>query len=92
VGFALPKPTINARCPWREIMKTKLVAHVANETRASCWTLIQHDDGTLHVEQKAEYAEGEKRQRSVSINDFLKESGPPVRCLQTLIDRMFSDG
>ena len=49
------------------------------------------DDGTLHVEQRVQYANGDKDQRIVPINDFMRESGPPPRALQTIINGMFVD-
>ena len=67
------------------------IRFVSNHVRDSLWTLIQNDDGTLHVEQKADYPDGDHRERTVPINDFMKESGPPPRWLQELIDRMFDE-
>jgi hypothetical protein len=54
--------------------------------------LIQNDDGTLHIEQQADYPNGDHRERVVPINDFMLEGGPSQRWLQKLIDRMFDDG
>jgi hypothetical protein len=70
-------------------MRTKVIVNHANETRTSCWTLIQDDDRSLHVHQSATYAGGRRHERTVPINDFLRENGPPPEALQTLIDRMF---
>lgn len=72
-------------------MKRQIIANVTNEVRDSRWTLIQNDDGTLHVEQEAKYWNGNHRRRIVPINDFMREDGPPPRWLQKLIDRMFDD-
>jgi hypothetical protein len=76
-----------ARCK----MKIKVIATRSNELRDSCWRLLQLDDGTLHVEQEAEYRNGERKKRIVPINDFMRESGPPPRWLPKLVDRMFDD-
>jgi hypothetical protein len=73
-------------------MKRKTIADITNEVRHSCWTLIQNDDGTLHVRQQADYPNGDRKERLVPINDFMRETGPPARWLQKLIDRMFDDG
>jgi hypothetical protein len=74
-------------------MRTKVIATHSNEVRDSRWTLVQHDDGSLHVAQEAKYHSDDKvLTRSVPINDFLRENGPPPRHLQKLIDRMFDDG
>jgi len=48
-------------------------------------------DGTLHVEQEAQYRDGDRKRRKLPINDFMCESGPPPQWLQKLIDRMFDD-
>jgi hypothetical protein len=73
-------------------MRTKVFAARDNEVRDSSWTLVQHDDRSLHVEQEATYhADGQARKRSVPINDFLRENGPPPLALQALVDRMFAD-
>ena len=72
-------------------MKKTLIASHANELRDSRWSLVQNDDGTLHVEQEAEYADGDRKKRTVAINEFMLEAGPPPRALQKLIDRMFAD-
>ena len=72
-------------------MKSKVVSHHVNAVRDSRWTLIQEDDGTLHVEQQASYSDGAQHRRVAPINDFMREVGPPPRALQTLIDRMFDD-
>jgi hypothetical protein len=70
--------------------KSKEFAHHANEVRESRWRLVQAEDGALYVEQEADYPDIGKKERSVPINDFLREgpAGPP-RELQKLIDRMF---
>ena len=47
--------------------------------RNATWLLIQEDDGTLHVAQEAEYADGDRRKRMVPINDFVREGGPAPR-------------
>ena len=72
-------------------MRTRVIATHTNEVRESCWTLIQMDDGTLHVERRAQYADGDQRQRVVPIDDFMREDGPPPRALQAIINRMFAD-
>ena len=72
-------------------MQKRVIATHTNEVRESCWTLIQMDDGTLHVEQRARYADGDQKQRIVSINDFMRESGPPPRALQPIILRVRSN-
>jgi hypothetical protein len=71
--------------------RSKMFAHHADEVRESWWRLIQAEDGALYVDQEATYRDGEHKQRTVQINDFLRENGPPPRVLQTLIDRMFED-
>jgi hypothetical protein len=72
-------------------LKTKLIADRSSSIRNSRWLLLQNDDGTLHVEQVAEYRHGGRQRRVVPINDFMQENGPPPRELQKLIDRMFDD-
>ena len=72
-------------------MKKRVFAEHTDETRDSRWTLIQQDDGTLHVEQEAKYPDGNQKRRTVSINEFMLESGPLPRWLQKVIDRMFED-
>jgi hypothetical protein len=72
-------------------MKRTVFAEATNEDRNSCWALVQHDNRTLHVEQEAQYSDGSRRQRTVPINDFMLEGGPPPRALQALLDRLFSD-
>jgi hypothetical protein len=72
-------------------MRRKVTADVTNEVRYSRWTLVQNDDGTLHVEQEATYPDGDHKKRVVAINHFMQEAGPPARSLQKLIDRMFDD-
>jgi hypothetical protein len=76
----------------RILMKRKIITNHTNDVRDSCWTLIQNDDGALHVEQEVEYRDGQRRKRVVPINDFMRENGPPPRALQSLVDRMFNDG
>jgi hypothetical protein len=72
-------------------MKIVLFASHSGEVRTSWWHLVQKDDGTLHVEQVAEYRDGDHKRRVVPINEFMQEGGPPPRALQKLIDRMFED-
>ncbi|MGC1305221.1 MAG: hypothetical protein WA840_22865 [Caulobacteraceae bacterium] len=72
-------------------MRQKIIADITNNTRQSRWTLIQEDDGSLHIEQEAEYPTGDHKKRIVPINDFMRETGPPSRQLQKLIDRMFDE-
>ncbi len=70
-------------------MRRKVITTHSNEVRDSCWTLIQFDDLTLHVEQEVIQADGQQMKRITPINDFIREGGPPPRCLQKMIDRMF---
>ena len=63
-----------------------------NDVRKSVWFLVQDDTRALLVEQNAEYADGTAATRSVPINEFMAESGPPPRALQAIIDRMFYGG
>ena len=72
-------------------MRSRVIATRKNEVRESCWTLVQMADRTLHIEQRAEYVDGDCRQRIVPINDFLQEDGPPPRWLQAIIDAMFDN-
>lgn len=72
-------------------MKTKTIVTDESETRASRWTLVQADDGTLHVEQEAEYWDGDRKKRLVPLAEFIQEKGLAPKALQGLIDRMFSD-
>jgi len=72
-------------------MKTKVIADIRNDVRQSCWTLIQNDDRTLHVQQEVEYRDGGRQKRVLPINEFLIEGGPPPRWLHELIARMFDD-
>jgi hypothetical protein len=72
-------------------MKTRLIVTDKTETRASSWKLVQCDDGTLHVEQEAEYWDGDRKKRLVPLSDFIQEKGPAPRALQGLIDRMFAE-
>jgi len=72
-------------------MRKRIFAEHTNEIRDSRWTLIQRDDGTLHVEHEAKYLDGDQKRRTVPINEFLLEGGPPPRVLQKVIDRMFED-
>ena len=79
-----------AAMPLANRMKRKVFAEATNEVRKSLWVLVQSDDRTLHVEQNAQYRDGARHQRTVSINDFMLESGPPPRALQALLDKLFS--
>jgi hypothetical protein len=72
-------------------LKTKIFADHSDSVRFSRWSLIQQDDGTLHVEQEAKYADGNTKRRLLPMNQFMLENGPPPRALQKLIDRMFDD-
>ena len=74
----------------REERRRTFVTH-DNDVRTSCWTLIQNSDRTLHVEQRAQYPEESEKVRIVSINEFMRENGPPPRLLQTSIDRLFQE-
>jgi hypothetical protein len=73
------------------LMKRKMFAAYDNELRKSEWFLVQDDIGALLVEQNAVYRDGTIASRLVPINEFMGESSPPSRALQTLIDRLFDD-
>jgi len=72
-------------------MKKKVFAEATTIERTSHWTLVQNDDRTLYVKQEAEFSDGARKQRTVSINDFMMEGGPPPRELQKLLDALFAD-
>ena len=74
----------------REERRRTLATH-ENHVRTSCWTLIQNSDRTLHVEQQAQYPGKDEKVRTVSINEFMREDGPPPRLLQKFIDRLFQE-
>jgi hypothetical protein len=73
-------------------MKRTMFAAHENDVRKSVWFLVQDDAGALSVEQNAEYPDGTAATRTISINEFMTESGPPPRALQAIIDRMFDGG
>lgn len=71
--------------------RRRILATHESDVRTSCWTLIQNNDRTLHVEQRAQYPGEEEKVRIVSINEFMQENGPPPKLLQRFIDRMFEE-
>ena len=73
-------------------MKRTMFASHENDVRKSVWFFVQDDAGALLVEQNAEYADGTATTRTVPINEFMAEGGPPTRALQAIIDRMFDGG
>ncbi len=71
-------------------MKSKVIASHTSSQRDSCWWyLIQKDDGTLHVGHESD-SQGERIEREVPLNDFMRESAGAQAELQNLIDRMFN--
>jgi hypothetical protein len=69
-------------------MKSKVIASHTSSQRDSWWYPIQKDDGTLHVGHETD-SQGERIEREVLPNDFMREAGAPAE-LQNLIDRMFN--
>jgi hypothetical protein len=70
-------------------MKSKVIASHTSSQRASWWYLIQKDDGTLHVGHESG-SQGERIDREVPLNDFMREGAGAQAELQDLIDRMFN--
>ena len=70
-------------------MKTKVIASHTSSQRDSRWYLIQKDDGTLHVGRESD-SQGERIEREVPLNDFMREGAGTLAELQNLIDRMFN--
>jgi hypothetical protein len=69
-------------------LKTKVIASHASSQRHSWWYLIQKDDGTLHVGHESD-SKGERIEREVPLNDFVREGVGAQAELQNLVDRMF---
>jgi len=65
-----------------------LQSHSSSQ-RDSWWYPIQKDDGTLHVGHESE-AQGERIEREVPLNDFVREGAGVQAELHDLIDRMFN--
>ena len=70
-------------------MKTRVIASHTSSQRDSWWYLIQKDDGTLHVGHESD-SKGERIEREVPLNDFMREGAGGLAELQNLIDRMFN--
>jgi hypothetical protein len=70
-------------------MKSKVIASHTSSRRDSWWYLIQRDDGTLHVGHDSA-SPGERVEREVPLNDFMREGAGVQAELQNLIDRMFN--
>jgi hypothetical protein len=70
-------------------MKSKVIASRTSSQRDSWWYLIQKDDGTLHVGHESD-SQGERIDREVRLNDFMREGAGVQAELQNLIDRMFN--
>lgn len=70
-------------------MKRMMFATHENAVRKSAWFLVQDDAGALLVEQNAEYPDGTVATRTVAINEFMTEGGPPPQALQAIINTMF---
>ena len=70
-------------------MKSKVIASHTSSQRDSWWYLIQKDDGTLHVGHESD-SQGERIEREVPLNDFMREGAGAQAELQDLIDRMFN--
>ena len=69
-------------------MKTKVIASHTSSQRDSWWYLIQKDDGTFHIGHESD-SQGERTEREVPLNDFMREGVGAQAELQNLIDRMF---
>jgi hypothetical protein len=69
-------------------MKSKVIANHTSSRRDSWWYLIQRDDGTLHGHESD--SQGERIEREVPLNDFMREDVGAQAELQNLIDRMFN--
>jgi hypothetical protein len=72
-------------------MKVRTICTLEDDLRESRWSLIQYDDGALHVEHHARHHAGRDETRLITINEFMREGGHPAATLQALIDRMFSN-
>ena len=70
-------------------MKSKVIASHTSSQRDSWWYLIQKDDGTLHVGHESD-SQGERIEREVPLNDFMRAGTGAQAELQDLIDRMFN--
>jgi hypothetical protein len=70
-------------------MKSKVIASHTSGRRDNWWYLIQKDDGTLHVGHESD-SQGERIEREVPLNDFMREGAGAQAELQNLIDRMFN--
>jgi hypothetical protein len=70
-------------------MKSKVIASHTSSQRDSWWYLIQKDDGTLHVGHESD-TQGERIEREVPLNEFMREGAGAQAELQDLIDRMFN--
>jgi hypothetical protein len=70
-------------------MKSKVIASHTSSQRDSWWYLIQKDDSTLHVGHVSD-SQGERTEREVPLNDFMREGAGAQAELQNLIDRMFN--
>ena len=70
-------------------MKSTVIASHTSGQRDSWWYRIQKDDGTLHVGHESD-SQGERIEREVSLNDFMREGAGAPAELQNLIDRMFN--
>jgi hypothetical protein len=70
-------------------MKSKVIASHTSSQRDSWWYLIQKDDGTLHVGHESD-TQGERIEREVLLNEFMREGAGAQAELQDLIDRMFN--
>jgi hypothetical protein len=70
-------------------MKSKVIASHTSSQRDSWWYLIQKDDGTLHVGHESGSL-GERIEREVPLNEFMREGAGAQAELQDLIDRMFN--
>jgi hypothetical protein len=70
-------------------MKSKVIASHPSSQRDSWWYLIQKDDGTLHVGHESD-TQGERIEREVPLNKFMREGAGVQAELQDLIDRMFN--
>jgi hypothetical protein len=69
-------------------LKTTIIASHTSSQRDNWWYLIQKDDGTLHVGHESD-SKGERIEREVPLNDFVREGVGAQAELQNLVDRMF---
>jgi hypothetical protein len=70
-------------------MKSKVITSHTSGRRDNWCYLIQKDDGTLHVGHESD-SQGERIEREVPLNDFMREGAGAQAELQNLIDRMFN--